>query len=107
MSESESESERLTQAFRDDMELHFHNASKAGANMVDFAIRSLSTMAYKNPSIQVPGLVPYLGTSLDLNWKIFLGLSSGIVVAQCLLSILIYLFYVEHSEKDKAGLAGI
>lgn len=88
------------------MELHFHNATRAGANMAEFAIRSLSTMAYKNPSVQVPGLVPYLGSSLDLNWKFFLGLYSGIVVAQFLLSIFIYRSYVEHSETDKAGSAG-
>ena len=98
-----SESERLTHAFRDDMELHFQNASKAGANMVEFAIRSLSTMAFRNPPVQVPGLVPYLGTSLDLNWKIFISLGSCIVFAQVLLSIFIYLSYVEHSKRDTAG----
>ncbi len=38
--------EQLTHTFRDDMELHFHNAIKVGANMVEFAIRSLSTMVY-------------------------------------------------------------
>lgn len=92
-----SKRKRLTHAFRDDMELHFQNASKAGANMVEFAIRSLSTMALRNPSVQVPGLVPYLGTSLELNWKILAGLFSGIVVAQLLLSIFTYLSYVEHS----------
>lgn len=92
--------------FRDDMELHFLNATKAGANMVEFAIRSLSAMAYKNPLVQVPGLVPHLGTSLDVDWKYFLGLCGGIVVAQCLLSIFIYRSYVEHSETDKSGSAG-
>ena len=102
-----SESERLTHALRDDMELHFQNASKAGANMVEFAIRSLSTMAFRNPSVQVPGLVPYLGTSLDLNWKFFMSLCSCIVFGQILLSVFTYLSYVEHSKRDTAGSAGI
>lgn len=92
--------------FRDDMELHFHNATKAGANMAEFAIRSLSTMAYKNPLVQVPGLVPHLGSSLDVNRKYFFGLCCGIAVAQYLLSSFIWFSYVEHSEKDKAGSAG-
>lgn len=89
------------------MELHFQNADKAGANMVEFAIRSLSTMAYRNPSVQVPGLVPYLGTSLELNWKFLAGLCIGIVLAQFSLSIFIYLSYVEHSGRDTAAQAGI
>lgn len=91
--------------FRDDMELHFHNATKAGANMAEFAIRSLSTMAYKNPLVQIPGLVPHLGSSLDVHWKHFLSLCCGIVVAQFLLSGFIWFSYVEHSETDKAGSA--
>lgn len=89
------------------MELHHHNAAKAGENMVLFAIRSLSTLAYRNPSVQVPSLVPYLGSRLDMKWNFLLGLCSGIVVVQFLLSIFIYLSYVEHSKTDEAGSAGI
>lgn len=89
--------------FRDDMALHFQNANKAGANMLEFTMKSLSTMVYKNPSVQVPGLVPYLGTSLELSWKILAGICTGIVLAQFLISIFIYISYVEHSEKDTAG----
>lgn len=43
------------------------SVTKAGANMAEFTIRSLSTMAFRNPSIQVLGLVP----SRDQPWSIF------------------------------------
>lgn len=102
-----SESKRLTPAFRDDMELHFNNASKAGANMLEFAIRSLSNMAFRNPIVQVPGLIPYLGTSLDLSWVFIISLCVGKFVAQFSLSILIFVSYVEPSEMDTAGQAGV
>lgn len=61
-----SKSKRLTYAFKDDMELYFQNASKASANMVEFAIRSIFTMEFRNPSVQVPSMVTYLGTSFDV-----------------------------------------
>lgn len=38
--------EQLTHTFRNDMELQFYNAIKVGTNIVEFAIRSLSTMVY-------------------------------------------------------------
>ena len=83
------------------MELHFQNATKAGANMVEFAIRSLSTMAFRNPSIQVPGLVPYLGTSIEVYWKYVRILCGCIVIVQLALSIFVYFYYVEPSERDR------
>lgn len=63
--------------------------------MAEFAIRSLSTMAYRNPQIQVPGLVPYLGTSLDILWKYVIPLCVCIVAVQVALSIVVYVFYVD------------
>lgn len=90
-----SERERLTRACRDDMELRSQNDSKAGANMVEFAIRSLSTMAFRNPSVQVPGLVPHLGTSLQVYWKYVGALCGSIVFVQFVLSVFVYWRYVE------------
>lgn len=77
------------------MELHGQNATKAGADMVEFAIRSLSTMAFRNPSVQVPGLVPHLGTRLEVDWKHVAALSASIVGVQSVLSIsiLVYVFW--------------
>lgn len=89
--------------FRDDNELHFQNASKAGADMVEFAIRSLSTMAFRNPSVQVPGLVPCLGASLMVYWRFFYGLCGAIIMAHFLLCVLVYCFYVEPYERDSQG----
>ena len=34
--------------------------------MAEFALRSLATMAELNPSIQIPGNVPYLGSRLEV-----------------------------------------
>ena len=98
-----SKSKRLTYAFKDDMELYFQNASKASANMVEFAIRSIFTMEFRNPSVQVPSMVTYLGTSFDVYWKYVILLCIWIVTVQLVLSIFIYLFYVEPSKRDRAG----
>lgn len=95
------ESERLILAFRNRWELHYHNATVAGANMAEFAIRSLSTLAFRNPSIQVPGLVPYLGTSLAVYWTYAFILCAGIVAVQILLSFLVYKFDDGPSERDR------
>ena len=85
----------LTHATRNEFELHFQEDQRAGANMAEFAIRSLSTMAYRNPTIQVPGLVPHLGTSLDVHWEYLIPLCVCIVVVQVALSIFVYFFYVD------------
>lgn len=87
--------------YRNEWELPFQNATKAGANMAEFAIRSLSTMANRNPSIQVRGLVPYLGTSLEVYWKYAIPLCACIIAVQLALSIFVYAFYVEPPERDR------
>lgn len=69
--------------------------------MAEFAIRSLSALAFRNPSIQVPGLVPYLGTSLTVYWKYAVALCAGIVAVQILLSLLVYIFDDGPSERDR------
>lgn len=85
---------------RNELELHHLDATKAGANMAEFAIRSLSTMADKNPPRQAPGLVPHLGTGLEVFWKYALVLCSCIVVVQLALSISVYVMDVEPIERD-------
>lgn len=72
--------------------------------MAEFAIRSLSTMAYRNPQIQVPGLVPQLETSHDVLWKYAIPLCACIVAVQMALSIVVYVFYVDRPgeiERDR------
>ena len=82
-------------AFRNYWELHYHDATWAGKNMAEFAIRSISTLAFRNPPLQVPGLVPYLGTSLKVYWKYALALCGWIVAVQLGLSISVYVWDVE------------
>lgn len=98
-----SESERLIYGFRDKRDLYSHHgvvvsATTAGAKMVEFVIRSLSTMAFANPSIQAHGLVPYLGTSLEVYWNYAVALCAGIVAVQLALSILVYDLAVRTTE---------
>ena len=51
-----------------------------GAHIAEFSIASLSTMASKNPSVQVPSdHVPHLGTSLQIKWQSTIGLFVFIV----------------------------
>lgn len=90
----------LSITFRNDWELHYHDATTAGANMAEFAIRSLSTMADRNSSIQAPGLVPHLGTGLEVYWKYALVLCGCIVVVQLALSISVYVMDVGPIERD-------
>ena len=47
-------------------------------------------MAFRNPSVQVPGLVPHLGTRLEVDWKHVAALSASIVGVQLVLSISIF-----------------
>lgn len=68
--------------------------------MAEFAIKSLSTMAFRNPSIQVPALVPYLGTSIEVWWKYVIILCACILAVQLALYISVYFCYVEPSERD-------
>lgn len=91
----------LTQASRNEFELHFQDDKKAGANMAEFAIRSLSTMAYRNPQIQISGLVPYLGTSLNILWRYVIPLCVCIVAAQVALSIAVYVFDVDPNHREE------
>ena len=59
-----------------------------GANIAEHAIVSLAEMLANNPTIQTQGMVPYLGTKLDVNWSYFAALMAGIIVFVSLASVL-------------------
>ena len=46
--------------------------------MAEFAIGSISTMAYRNPLIPVNSLVPYLGSHIEVKWYYLIPLLAGI-----------------------------
>lgn len=99
------ENERLTHIFREKWDLDSMNgtvadATRAGANMAEFAIRSISTIAYKNPPILVCGLIPYLGTYLDVDWKYAIGICAAIVAYQAIICTLIFFFYTETPSQE-------
>ncbi|KAL9630936.1 MAG: hypothetical protein Q9164_006165 [Protoblastenia rupestris] len=48
-------------------EVHFQNNKRIGANIASFAMGSLASMVEKNPKILLPGMVPYLGSRLQVN----------------------------------------
>ena len=50
-------------------ETHHRDAKGVGADMAEFAIGSLATMASLNPRIQMVGSVPYLGSHLTVCWR--------------------------------------
>lgn len=62
-------------------EIHNHRTDEVGANMAAFALGSLASMATRNPTIQVPGLVPILGFNLSIHWNYVLALCLCIVAA--------------------------
>lgn len=48
-------------------EVHDKPDEQAGANMAEFALRSLAKMAETNPIINLPGRVPQLGSNLTIH----------------------------------------
>lgn len=42
--------------------------------MAEFALGSIATMATNNPSIQIPGHLPTLGTQLEVKWAFAIAL---------------------------------
>ena len=62
--------------------------SDVGAKIAEHAIVSLSEMLANNPRIQRPGSVPYLGSTLKLNWVYFVALMVLILAFDSLASIL-------------------
>ena len=69
-------------------EIHFQDANgtdsdKVSANIAEFAIGSISMMAYFNPRISVPNSsVPYLGSHLTIQWPYVIALFAGIAGVQ-------------------------
>lgn len=59
-------------------EIHFEDEDEVGTNMAEFAIASISTMASTNRQIQSPGLVPYIGSRLQVHWYYVIPLLSGV-----------------------------
>ena len=57
--------------------------------MAEFAIRSLATMAERNPSVQIPGHVPQLGYHLEIynNWLYFAAVLGLIIILHATLSV--------------------
>ena len=68
-------------------DIHFRQADQVGADVAEFAIGSLATMAYTNPLIQLPGLVPYLGSRLQVHWDYIISLLAGIAAVHLILFV--------------------
>ena len=66
-------------------EVHGQNASRVGANMARFAIVSIAEMAAANSRIQVRGLVPRLGSHLEIHWEYAVTLFVGVIITHLVL----------------------
>ncbi|KAL8910662.1 MAG: hypothetical protein Q9171_004078 [Xanthocarpia ochracea] len=86
-------------------EIHYQNASHVGANMARFAIGSIAEMAATNPRIQVQGLVPYLGSHLEIHWKYVGVLFVGIITTHLILFLSAILAIRKVAIKDDSFLA--
>ena len=59
--------------------MHFHSLDEVGADMAEFAIGSISTMATRNPQIHVEShWVPYLGSHIEVKWYYLIPLVASI-----------------------------
>ena len=75
--------------------------------MAEFAIGSIATMADNNPPIQAPGMVPHLGSHLNVHWNYALPLLVGIAVVHLLLVLGSMWFNRYDDEKDSVGLRNL
>ena len=66
------------------------SAEKAGANIAEFAIRSLATMVARNPPLYIEGTVPHLGSRLSVNSVAFGVILGCIVVVHGIVFALTY-----------------
>ena len=66
-------------------EIHFAETDHVGANMAEFAIGSLANLANSNPQIPLEGVVPYLGSRLQVFWPYTIALCVGILGLHLLL----------------------
>ena len=62
------ENEALIFSSRSAWEVYFKEPDEVGADIAEFAIGSISTMARTNDQIQVDSLVPHLGSHLEVKW---------------------------------------
>ena len=80
-------------------EIHFKEADQVDADMAEFAIGSLSTMASTNRQIQFQSLVPYLGTRLQVHWYYVIPLVPGIAGVHLALFVATAVIEAEKSWK--------
>lgn len=88
---------------RADLEIHHHTPEQVGANMAKFALLSLATMVRRNPSVQIRGRVPYLGSRLTVYWQYFIALLSCIVGVHFALFVVIVLWVKRRAEDGGMG----
>lgn len=73
--------------------------------MARFAIGSIAEMAAANSRIQVQGLVPHLGSHLEIQWGFVVGLFMVIIITHLVLSLSAVLAIRKVAIKDDSFLA--
>ncbi|KAL8726216.1 MAG: hypothetical protein Q9166_006841 [cf. Caloplaca sp. 2 TL-2023] len=86
-------------------EVHGRTTRDVGANMAEFAIGSISRMAVSNSRIQIQGLVPHLGSHLEIRWGYVVGLFAGIILTHLVLYMSAILAIRKVVVKDDSSLA--
>ncbi|KAL9000503.1 MAG: hypothetical protein Q9169_000796 [Polycauliona sp. 2 TL-2023] len=86
-------------------EIHSDDPKEVGANMARFAIGSIAEMASANSQIQVPGLVPHLGSHLEIHWAYVISLFAGIIITHLCLILSAILATQKVVIKDDSCLA--
>ena len=90
----------LKLAFSSAYETHFAGADHVGADMAEFAIGSVSTMASRNRQIQVESLVPHLGSRLNVHWYFVIPLLASIAGVHLALSAANYPWEARASSRS-------
>ena len=71
-------------------DVHGKPSDEVGANMAEFALGSIATMGSNNPSIQIPGHLPTLGSQLKVTWSFAIALLVSILGFHTLLFALAF-----------------
>ena len=83
---------------RNSWDIHFKEPGEVGANMAEFAICSIASMALENPLLTIPNRqVPILGSKLEVEWNYVTALCAGIAAVHFTLAVAT--MYVAKSTK--------
>ena len=95
----------LIEPFSSAWEIHYKSLDYVGADMAEFALGSLATMAERNPMVVKNGAMPWLGSRVKPDWKTAKALCASIASLHLVLLGLAFYFTKDLHIPPDSGLA--